>query len=66
MKVIIDRFEGDFAIVETKEKMLVQLPRRLVPEGAGEGSVLTIEVNSTATRQRQADIKKLIGELRKD
>lgn len=42
MQVIIDRFEGDYAVVEFKSKTYVNLPRILVPEDAREGDILEI------------------------
>ncbi|HHW46319.1 MAG TPA: DUF3006 domain-containing protein [Clostridiales bacterium] len=38
-KYIIDRFEGEFAVCEYEGSM-VDIPRRLIPENAKEGSVL--------------------------
>ena len=66
MRVIIDRFEGEFAVVETVDKKFANLPRRLVPEGAGEGSVLTIEVDSAETKKRRAAAADLMGKVWKD
>jgi hypothetical protein len=60
MKVIIDRFEGDFAVVELENKILVDMPRELLPEGAGEGTVLKIEIDNKETKNRSKRIQKLM------
>jgi hypothetical protein len=63
--LIIDRFEGDFAVVEYKEDHTFNLPRSLLPPGAKEGDVLqltlTIDDESTASRKRR--IETLMEEL---
>lgn len=55
MKVIIDRFEGGFAIVEIDEGGFAQLPKALVPKGAGEGSVISITLEENESRRRETD-----------
>jgi hypothetical protein len=52
MNVIIDRFEGNFAVVETENKKMINLPKLLVPDGAAEGSVLSIQINTKETEAR--------------
>jgi hypothetical protein len=61
MKVIIDRFEGDFAVVELQDKNLVNIPVQCIPNGAKEGTVLSIEVDNEETEART----KRIGDLMK-
>jgi len=39
---IVDRFEGDRAVVETEDRTTLELPRRLLPEGTEEGDVLRV------------------------
>lgn len=63
MKVIIDRFEGKYAIVELEKKSTVNMPRELVPKGAKEGDVINIEINIEETNKRKERIKKLINNL---
>ncbi|MCH5184518.1 MAG: DUF3006 domain-containing protein [Oscillospiraceae bacterium] len=41
--VTVDRFEGDFAVVETENRETVNLPRILVPD-ASEGDRIRIEL----------------------
>jgi len=47
MKVVVDRFEGEFAvlIVEEDEQRL-NVPRKLLPEQSKEGSWLQVEIQN--------------------
>ncbi len=40
MKLIIDRFEGDYAVCEREDKTMMDIERSKLPEGVKEGSVL--------------------------
>jgi len=40
MKYIIDRFEGDFAIVELSNKTFVNIPKTAIPPKAKEGAAI--------------------------
>ncbi|WMJ24344.1 DUF3006 domain-containing protein [Paludicola sp. MB14-C6] len=59
MQVIIDRFEGNFAIVELDNKTTVDMPKCLLPDDALEGDVIIIEIDKGETAKRLANIKKL-------
>ena len=43
MKVVIDRFEGDFAVCEKDDRSILDINRRDVPIDAKEGDVLNID-----------------------
>lgn len=45
MQVIIDRFEGDMAVCEKPERVMINIPRNHLPSSAREGDVLIIEGN---------------------
>lgn len=62
MKIIIDRFEGDFAVVETEDKVMVNLPITLIP-GAKEGDVISITIDEVETQQRKDKILKKMDDL---
>ena len=62
LKVIIDRFEGDYAVVETEDKIMVNLPKLLIP-GAKEGDVISISIDEEETKQRKDNISKLMDDL---
>ncbi|NLU49235.1 MAG: DUF3006 domain-containing protein [Syntrophomonadaceae bacterium] len=61
---IIDRFEGEWAVVESGDGMF-NLPRVLLPPKAKEGDVLriTVEIDRRATAGRVRRVEDLAGEL---
>lgn len=65
MKVIIDRFEGSFAVVELPDRTIENMPKSLVPD-AKEGDVISIEVDEGQTKIRKAKIEKLMNEVWND
>ena len=54
--LIIDRFEGRFAVLDTGEGM-INILRAEIPKGAREGDVLklTIDTDNTAARKKRID-----------
>ena len=64
---IIDRFEGDWAVIEF-EKTTYNLPRVLLPSAAREGDVVRISItlDKKATAERRERIEKLMDELFED
>jgi hypothetical protein len=62
MKVIIDRFEGDDAILEMPDLRFVSAPRILFDQ-AKEGDVVSICVDLHDTEKRKKNIKKLMDQL---
>jgi hypothetical protein len=67
MKVIIDRFEGNFAVCEKEDRQMLDIEKTKIPVTAKEGDVLnitngmiTMDIEETKKR------KKEIGELTKD
>lgn len=62
MRVIIDRFEGDFAVVELSDGKFVNLPKVLV-DGAQEGDVIDISINKRETEKRKSDTLDLMSHL---
>ena len=63
MKYIIDRFEGDFAIVELSDKTFVNIPKAAIPPEAKEGSVIDVTIDEDSTASRTKKINKLMGDL---
>jgi len=63
--LIIDRFEGNFAVVEYKEGCTFNLPRSLLPPGTKEGDVLqlTVTIDDEGTAARKIRIENLMDEL---
>jgi hypothetical protein len=68
MKVIIDRFEGDFAVCEKKDRTMLNVKRDKLPPEAKEGDILNINndiitIDSTATNKRKKTVNKLFADL---
>ena len=63
--LIIDRFEGDWAIIETENRHTFNLPRFVLPPGIKEGDVISIQVgiDLVATRKRAEKSKSLLDNL---
>lgn len=63
MKAVIDRFEGNFAVIELEDGGFSNLPKELVP-GAKEGDIVTITTESykTDAQKRQARLRRLFSE----
>ena len=68
-KLIIDRFEGKYAILESQNKnsLIFNFPRSLLPKGAKEGSILrfNINVDEKETETRRRNIKEQLDILKK-
>jgi hypothetical protein len=65
MKVVIDKFEGDFAVCEKEDRSLLNINRRDVPIDALEGYVLDIQgddvkIDTTETTKRK-EMARLLG-----
>lgn len=65
MRVILDRFEGDFAVLELDVGEVVSVPKILVGN-ATEGDVINISIDKEETRNRKKKIEKLMEDVFKD
>ena len=65
MKVIIDRFEGEYAICELNVGQFVNIPKVLFPN-AKEGDVIKIEIDIKATEERKKHIEQLVNNVFED
>lgn len=63
MKIIIDRFEGNFAVCELENKQMVNVPVAIIPNGAKEGNVISIEIDKEETGKRSKRISNLMNNL---
>jgi len=61
----IDRFEGDFAVVETTNGF-VSVPRTEIPSNAKEGDVLVLSIDNNETEARKKRIDGMMNSLFKD
>jgi hypothetical protein len=71
MKVIVDRFEGDFAVCEKDDRTTINIKKNKLPARTREGDVLIIEgdvirIDSTETAKRKAAADQLMKDLWKD
>lgn len=67
MKVVIDRFEGIYAVCEKEDTTMLDIKRIDIPKAAKEGDVLNIEGDSiTIDEEETKGRKKEIEELTKD
>jgi len=68
-KYIVDRFEGDFAICETKDKTFIKIERHKLPNNTKEGDFLienddgSFYVDIEATKERKKHIRKRLDSL---
>lgn len=62
MKIVIDRFEGEYAVCEDENIVMHNISRTLIPSESREMDVLEIILNKEETEK----IRKYIEELAKD
>lgn len=68
MKAVIDRFEGDYAVVLFgDEEIKADIPKKLLPKGSKEGSWLKInfELDKEGTKKQEDKIKAKLDKLKK-
>lgn len=61
----VDRFEGEFAVIQSGESTF-DVPRSALPDGAVEGSVIALTVDVEGTRQARILAKARILALAQD
>jgi len=67
MKVIIDRFEGKYAVCQEENMNMVNIEKTRLPEGAKEGDVLLVLNGIISIDKEETDrLKKQIEKLSKD
>lgn len=68
MKVVIDRFEGDYAVCEKENREMIDIKRDQIPKEAKENDVLDIQGDKIAvdveeTEKRKREIEELTKDL---
>ena len=63
--LIIDRFEGDYAVIETNGRT-VDIPRSELPADAKEGVTLRLVIDADDTASRKKRIDGMMNSLFKD
>jgi hypothetical protein len=68
VKVIIDRFEGNYVVCEKEDRTMTDIKKDSIPSNAKEGDVLSINngvitIDVEGTEKRRLEIKKLTEDL---
>ena len=68
MKVIIDRFEGVYAVCETENNEYIKIPKSELPQGIKEGDVLNCindkwNIDTATTKERKEKIRNKLNRL---
>lgn len=67
MRGIIDRFEGQYAVVELQDGKVINIDKMKLPKGIEEGMVIhiseSITIDIDETKKRKAEIEKLTEDL---
>ena len=63
MRFTIDRFEGEYAVVELEDMRFVDVPKAILPPNAKEGDILVISFDVPASKERKEKIEGLMDKL---
>lgn len=68
MEVIVDRFEGNFAVCEKLNREMINIPKEKLPPNVREGDVLIISgeniiIDSEKRKTREKRIQNLMNDL---
>lgn len=66
MKIIIDRFEGEWAIVEMTDGKMINCPRVLLPDNVKEGDIISIIADAKETEKKKIVLTDRMNRLFKD
>ena len=66
MKVTVDRFEEEYAVMELEEGVFINMPKALLPNLVEEGDVIIIEIDEEATDRRRNRIEEMMNNLLED
>ena len=66
MRIIVDRFEGNIAVVELENGQMIDCPKTLLPPSAKEGSIINITVDENATSEKLQRVTERMNKLFKD
>jgi len=58
MKFIIDRFEGEIAVIELENGDIIEIPKIILPDNASEGTVINISCDDEETNKKKRCSKK--------
>lgn len=57
---IVDRFEGAWAIIESSDQVIFQLPRSIIPSTVGEGDLIEIIVKQDTLATKEAHSSEIL------
>lgn len=63
MKYTVDRFEGEYAIIENKDRKMFNIFKEILPIDVKEGDIITIKIDHNATDERKEKISKMMDNL---
>lgn len=63
MRLIIDRFEEEFVVIELENKEMVNVPRSIFPIEAKEGDIIKIIIDEEETEIRRLRIQEKFNSL---
>lgn len=65
MKAIVERFEGEYAVIYINDKY-IDFPKELLPEGTAEGTHLkmSLEIDHDSTKASKERIENLLNKLK--
>lgn len=63
MKVIVDRFEDELVVLELENGDMVDVPRKILPDNAREGSVINITCDEKETQITRDAAKKKMNSI---
>lgn len=68
MKVVIDRFEENYAVCEKEDRTMINLERKLLPKEAKEKDILVLQdgkifIDKSATQERKNEIDELMKDM---
>lgn len=66
MKIIIDRFEGELAVVELPNGNIINCPKAMLPDDVKEGDIISIVVDGKATEEKKKSLTDRMNRLFKD
>ena len=66
MRVIVDRFEGNIAVIELENGQMIDCPKALLPANAKESSILNITVDEVATNDKLQTVTERMKRLFND
>ena len=61
--MIIDRFEGELAILELEDGTFAEIPKTLLPDGAKQGDCIRMIIDKETTEMRQKRIRHKMDNL---